>query len=148
MGRYDPVDPFDYRGRVEPPDDFQGFDEFGQPIVKPKLPKGPFIPGSRNPFDQHPPGFGGGFGGGLGGGFGQNNFFWAEYVNWWISIEANDYLVYLSFWLIISWRNYCIKIDQNDEKYFWSARLVSSPNVIYNNSVLFIKGIHETIRTS
>ena len=77
LGRYDPVDPFDYQGRVEPPDDFQGFDEFGNPIVKPKQPKGPFIPGGNNPFNRPPPGFGGGFGGGYGGfgGFGGNNFF-------------------------------------------------------------------------
>jgi len=75
------VDPFDYQGRVEPPDDFQGFDEFGNPILKPKIPKGPFIPGGNNPFNRQPPGFGGGgFGGGFGG-FGSNNFFWFFMIN-------------------------------------------------------------------
>lgn len=26
MQRYDPVDPFDYKGRIDSPDEFQGFD--------------------------------------------------------------------------------------------------------------------------
>jgi hypothetical protein len=43
--------------------------------LKPKIPKGPFIPGGNNPFNRQPPGFGGGgFGGGFGG-FGPNNLF-------------------------------------------------------------------------
>lgn len=74
--RYDPIDPFDnpLRDPVQHPQQFFGFDEFGQPLSS------PFGQGRRGDFPNRG-GFGdlggrGGYGrGGFGGGFG-GNFGW------------------------------------------------------------------------
>lgn len=54
-------------------DDFQGFDQFGNPLNKSRIPRNPNFPGNNKPFNPNPFGGNGGFGSGFGGGF--NNFF-------------------------------------------------------------------------